>query len=253
MDPGTALGLFALAVAVGTYGTIIGAGGGFILIPSLVLLFDLEGVEAVGTGTVTLAVIGITGAVALDRRGLVDRPVAGWFAAGSVPLALLAGWLLADRIDSTLFIALLGFLLLGLAVLVVVVPPVVAIAGHTLAPRRRWLGGVGAAIGTTSGLFAVGGGLVTVPVLSRLQRLPPHQATATTLATASLSSLGGAVGHSLAGNVQWSEAALLMAGAFVGSSIGARLSGRLAPRTVLILLAAGLVAAGVPLLLRAAI
>ena len=38
-----------LAGVVGIYGSVIGAGGGFVLIPGLVLLFDLEGVEAVGT------------------------------------------------------------------------------------------------------------------------------------------------------------------------------------------------------------
>ena len=91
MDVATALGLFALAAMVGTYGTVIGAGGGFVLIPGMVLLFGFEGVEAVGTGAVALAVIGATGAAAYDKQGLVARPVAGWFALGAVVLSW-AGW-----------------------------------------------------------------------------------------------------------------------------------------------------------------
>ncbi|MGI9605714.1 MAG: sulfite exporter TauE/SafE family protein [Acidimicrobiales bacterium] len=251
MDPATAVGLIALAFGVGAYGTIIGAGGGFVLIPGLVLLFGLDGVEAVGTGAVILAVIGLTGAVAYDRRGLVDRQVAASFALGSVPLALLASSLLAARIDSTVFIALLGFILLALAVFVVVVPPIVEDGSPPNPPMRDVLGLSGAAIGTMSGLFAVGGGLVTVPLLSRVQHLPAHRATATTSAAMSLSGLAAAIGHTLAGNVQWSKAAVMMAAAFVGSSIGARAAGRLSARVVLVLLATGLVAAGVPLLVEA--
>jgi uncharacterized protein len=129
MDVGTALGLLALAFVVGTYGTIIGAGGGFVMIPALVLIFDLQGANAVGTGAVTLMVIGVTGAFSYNRRGLIARPVAGWFALGSVPFALLSGWLLANRIDSRAFTGILGVLLLGLAALVVLGPAMVQSSG----------------------------------------------------------------------------------------------------------------------------
>ena len=89
MDVGTIVALFAFAAVVGAYGTIIGAGGGFLLIPGLVLLFDLDGAEAVGTGAITLLAIGASGAWAYDREGLVDRRGAAWFSITSVPIAML--------------------------------------------------------------------------------------------------------------------------------------------------------------------
>lgn len=248
MDLGTAIGLLALALVVGTYGTIIGAGGGFVMIPGLVLLFDLEGANAVGTGAVALMVIGLTGAAAYDRSGLVARPVAGWFALGSVPCALLAGWLLANRIDSRAFNGILGVLLLGLAALVVFGPALHRPDGPEQPPRQVGLWTSGSLVGVTSGTFAVGGGLITLPILARLQNLPPHRAAATTAATAMASSAAASVGHTIAGNVDWASAAVLIVGAFAGSTAGARLAGRLAPATVLALLAAGLCGAGVPLL-----
>ena len=251
MDVATALGLFALAAMVGTYGTVIGAGGGFVLIPGMVLLFGFEGVEAVGTGAVALAVIGATGAAAYDRQGLVARPVAGWFALGAVPIALLAGWQLAGRVDSDLFIAVLGFLLIGLAVFVLVVHSQRGVAPEERPTQRGPLLGVGASIGLLSGMFAVGGGLLTVPVMSRVQRMGPHRAAATTAATSMATGAAGSVGHALAGNVRWGSAAVMIAGAIVGSLTGARLAGRMSERVVLALLAAGLMAAGVPLIVRA--
>lgn len=251
MDLGTALGLIALGLVVGLYGTIIGAGGGFVMIPGLVLLFDLQGATAVGTGAVALMVIGLTGAASYSRSGLVAWPVAAWFAAGSVPLALLSAWLLANRIDADAFIGILGALLLVLAVVVITGRHRHRAGGPELEPRPDRLVPAGAVVGITSGTFAVGGGLVTVPLLERVQHMVAHRATATTSATAWASSLAGSVGHSIAGNVEWDTAGVLAGAAMVGSLAGARVAGRLAPGAVRALVAVGLVAAGVPLVVDA--
>lgn len=248
MDVGTVVALVAFAFAVGAYGTIIGAGGGFLLIPGLVLLFDLDGAEAVGTGVIALLTIGVSGAFAYDRAGLVDRRGAGWFALGAVPVALVCGLVLASSIDRALFNDLLGFLLLGLAAFVVLSPTHHDEGAEPDERSLRVLPVGGAFVGFLSGTFAVGGGLVTLPIIGRIRRLVPHRAAATTSATAMLSSAGGAIGHTLAGNVVWSRAGVLIIGAVAGSTAGARLAGHLAPRVVLALVAAGLVGAGLPLL-----
>ena len=249
MDAATAVGLISFALVVSTYGTVIGAGGGFILIPGLVLLFDMNGVQAVGTGTVTLLAAGSTGAINYDRVGLVHRHAAGWLAMGSVPAALLCAWFVADRIDADLFTSALGFVLIALAIFVVLAPHSTTDDEEISEPRRGRLALGGLGVGVLSGTFAVGGGLLTVPHLTSVQKLRPHRAAATTSATAMLASLAGATGHTIAGNVVWSHAALLATGAIVGSTLGARLAGRLPARAVLIGLATGLIAAGASLLL----
>ena len=249
MDVGTVIALLAFAAGVGAYGTVIGAGGGFLLIPGLVLLFDLEGAEAVGTGVVTLLAIGLSGAWAYDRAGLVDRPAAAWFAVGTVPVAMFCAWWVSGRIDRDLFADLLGVLLLALALFVVVMPTSEpGGAGSPSAQRLRLLPASGAFVGFLSGTFAVGGGLVTLPIISRARGLGPHRAAATTAAASMLGTIGGSIGHVVAGNVVWSRAAVLVVGATVGSTIGARSAGRIPARGVLILVALGLLGAGVPLL-----
>jgi uncharacterized membrane protein YfcA len=68
-----AAGFVALGFAIGTLGTLIGAGGGFILLPVLALLFPLE-----PTGTLTatsLAVVAAnatSGAIAYGRQRRID-------------------------------------------------------------------------------------------------------------------------------------------------------------------------------------
>lgn len=251
MDATTIIGLLSLGLFVGSYGTIIGAGGGFIMIPALVLLFDLSGATAVGTGAVALMLVGLGGSMSYTRSGLVAWPVAGWFALGSVPLALLTAWLVANRIDADAFVGILGVLLLALAAFVVFGPSMPTDAAAELPPRPRALTLGGVLVGATSGTFAVGGGLLTVPMLSRLQRLRAHRATATTSATAMASSLAGSVGHAIAGNVVWEKTAYLCVGSIIGAIAGARLAGRLSADAVVTLVAIGLVAAGIPLLVDA--
>ena len=149
------------------------------------------------------------------------------------------------------FTDILGLILLGLAAFVLLMPTGTRAAPGPSERSLRALPLGGAFVGFLSGTFAVGGGLVTLPILARVRRLAPHRAAATTSATAMLGTLGGAIGHTIAGNVVWSRAVVLIGGAVLGSSIGARVAGRLAPRVVLALVAAGLVGAGVPLLIAA--
>ena len=209
------------------------------------------GRSSLNTIQAALMVIGFTGAVSYTRAGMVAWPVAGWFAAGAIPLALLSAWLLANRIDADAFIGILGVLLLVLAVVVITGRHQHRAAGPERPPHPQKLVPAGVLVGVTSGTFAVGGGLVTVPILERVQRMVPHRATATTSATAWASSLAGTVGHSIAGNVEWDTAGVVAAAAIVGSMTGARVAGRLAPATVRALVAVGLVAAGVPLVVDA--
>ena len=250
MDPLTLVTLAMFAAAVAVYGTMIGAGGGFVLIPGLVLLFGLEGAEAVGTGALTLAAIGISGARSYDQAGLIDRPAAGRFGLGSVPVAFVCGTVLAGAIDAEVMVDLLGLLLLALAGFVVFLPTRYDASEEPGPSSLRWmpLGGVG--VGVLSGTFAIGGGLVTLPFVARLRRLTPHRAAATTSATAMMSSVASSLGHTVAGNVVWSYVLVLVPAALGGAALGAAQAERVPPRAVLGLVAVGLVAAGAPLLLR---
>jgi uncharacterized membrane protein YfcA len=249
MDAPTAIGLFLLAFGVGVYGSVIGAGGGFVMVAGLVLVFDLSGATAVGTSVVTTAAIQATGAYNYTKQGLVDRPSALWFVLGSVPVALLSAIFLADRIPENTFEALIGVLMLALAVFVVFVPRRDAPDGTTLPPRRRALTASGSLIGILSGGFGVGAGLVAVPLFGRLQRLSAHRAAATTTLAGTFSGIAATIGHAAAGNPKWTAIPFTVVGAVLGGRIGSTNAGRLSARTILILLAGGLVLAGLPLVI----
>lgn len=250
MDATTAIGMFLLAFGVGVYGSVIGAGGGFVMVAGLVIVFDLSGATAVGTSVVTTAAIQATGAYTYSKKGLVDRPTALWFVLGSVPVALLSAIFLADRIPEDTFEALIGLLMLALAVFVVFVRRRDAPDGTTLAPRRAALTASGSVIGILSGGFGVGAGLVAVPLFGRLQRLSAHRAAATTTLAGAFSGVAASIGHAVADNPKWTAVPFTMVGAVLGGRIGSSNAGRLSARTILVLLASGLIAAGLPLVVR---
>ena len=247
MDLQTAVGLFLLALAVGVYGSIIGAGGGFLVVAGLVLVFDLGGATAVGTSVVTTFAIQVTGAYTYTKKGMVERPVALWFVIGSMPVALFTAIFVADRVPEDTFELIIGVLLLALAAFVVLVRRPELPEGSRIEPKRVALVGSGSVIGVLSGALGVGAGLVTVPLLGWLQRLAAHRAAATTTLIGSLSGFAAAVGHTVVGNPRWSFLPFLVIGAVLGGRLGSSSAGRLRAGTVLGLLAGGLVVAGLPL------
>lgn len=80
------------------------------------------------------------------------------------------------------------------------------------------------AIGIVSGLFAamfgIGGGVVIVPLLILLTRMPPRIAAATSLATLLLTSMIGTARYAGSGHIDWVAAIVIGVPAVVGVVIG---------------------------------
>ncbi|HXW76074.1 MAG TPA: sulfite exporter TauE/SafE family protein, partial [Candidatus Eremiobacteraceae bacterium] len=103
------LGLFA-----GGYGTIVGLGGGFLLVPALLLLhFDPR--TAAGTSIAVVFANSVSGTVSYLRQKRLDVRTALLFAAAGVPGALL-GAALDQVMPQRLFSLLLAVLLVWVSV-----------------------------------------------------------------------------------------------------------------------------------------
>lgn len=106
---------------------------------------------------------------------------------------------------------------------------------------------VGVAGGLLSGTFGVGGGVIMIPLLLLLARLPERRAAATSLAAIVPASAAGVVTYAVRGDVAVGAALLLAAGAMAGSLVGTRLLRRVRVAVFRWLLAALLVVAAVQL------
>jgi len=110
------------------------------------------------------------------------------------------------------------------------------------------------AVGFVSSLFGIGGGVIHVPVMITLFHFPIQFAVATSQFILALMSGGGTLVHLINGTLSGkplAQALVLGAGAIPGAQVGAHLSRRIRGQTIIILLAAALVALAIRLMIRA--
>src|SRR5512133_2058702 len=84
------LWLFPLGVAIGAFGTLIGAGGGFILVPILLILYPHEDTELITS--ISLGVVffnALSGSWAYSRMKRIDYKSGMIFAVATIPGAIL--------------------------------------------------------------------------------------------------------------------------------------------------------------------
>ncbi len=88
----------AAGLIVGVMTGFFGVGGGFLIVPALVLVIGLSMREAVGTSLVVIAINSASGLIAHLRYGGLDLVTSGLFVAGGIAGAL-AGALVSGRVD----------------------------------------------------------------------------------------------------------------------------------------------------------
>jgi len=264
---------------VGTYGTLIGAGGGFILVPLLVFLFPQDSTSMITAASLAVICVNATsGTIAYARMKRISYRTGVTFALATIPGALIGSYL-TRFIPRKAFGALFGILLMGVAVFITLTRGRGRRAG---AAARAEGGGLLAArivdtvvdregrsyplsydvrlgivisffVGCFSSLVGIGGGLIHVPVMTYLFGFPVHIATATSHFVLVFTSLAGVVEHLLDHTwpVHLLRDACLAAGVVAGAQLGAFFSRKVSSAWIVIGLAVALGLVGVRLLLTA--
>lgn len=255
--------LVLLGGLIGSLGTLIGAGGGFLLVPLLLLVYHLPPPEAVGTSLSLVFLNALSGTMAYLHQRRVDLALGWRFAAATIPGAI-GGAYVARALSSDGFSLGFGLVLLFIATLL--------FWGKTSAPSHRaqvrsivdargeahryhvdaWKGVVlSFFVGVLSSAFGIGGGIIHVPFLIVVLGLPVHVATATSHFVLSISALVGTVTFLALGHVQLRLTALMGVGILIGAQLGARASLRAPAQLIRQVLAAGLMLVGVRMVLGA--
>ena len=257
-----AIGLALLGVGVGAFGTIVGAGGGFILTPILLLLYPHESAATLTAISLTAVFFNATsGSVAYAHQRRIDYRTGLVFAAAALP-GSIAGALLVGTVSRSLFDLLTALVLFFLAGWLLLGEPGEGRtpAGHLTrrlltdrygtayafsVPLRR--GAVfSAVVGFVSSFLGIGGGVIHVPLLVRMLGFPTHIATATSHFVLAIIAGSGVATHIASGSFTHGHgvrrATALALGVVVGAQLGARLSLRASGRVVELLLAAALLA-----------
>ena len=81
--------LGAVGTTVGAFAGFFGIGGGFLIVPGLILATAMSIELAVGTSLVAISAFGATTAASYATAGFIDWSIVGWMIVGSVPGAIL--------------------------------------------------------------------------------------------------------------------------------------------------------------------
>lgn len=90
----------AIALLTGVAAGFFGIGGGFLIVPALILATGMPMISAIGSSLLAVGTFGLTTALNYARAGLVDWPLAAEFIAGGI-VGGIAGMLLATRLSAS--------------------------------------------------------------------------------------------------------------------------------------------------------
>lgn len=268
--------LILIGLGIGSLGTLIGAGGGFIVVPIMLLAFPELSPEVITA--ISLAVVAAnaaSGSVAYIRAGRVDFKAGIIFALCTIPGSVL-GVYTTRIIPRGTFDIFFGILLIGLAVFLFFRKRKEKKDSSIEKKKRGWihqhltdkagntfdysydvrLGAVlSVGVGYFSPLLGIGGGIIHVPALSELLHFPVHLATATSHFILFIMATVSVIVHQTDGVYNDPHVLKLVMGFIIGvipgAQLGAYLSKRITGNAIVRALAAALLLVGIRILFSA--
>jgi uncharacterized membrane protein YfcA len=273
-------------VAAGVFGSLLGLGGGLLIVPLLTIGFGLPLREAVAVSLVCVIVTSSASAsVFLERRQANLR--LGMTLELFTAMGAIAGGLIAFLLDARVLAGLFALVLVYVAFTMgrlrstppatpaatpaaraaatpAATPPAAASAapdpgsdgtsavtdaGHAV---HNWPGGIAGSVaaGVVSALLGVGGGIVKVPVMHLVMGVPLRTATATSNLMIGITASASAIIYLLRGGIDPYVAGPTAIGVFLGATLGSRTAHRIDIRILRGLFVAILLYTGWQMLLR---
>ncbi len=259
--------------AAGVFGSLLGLGGGVLIVPLLTLGFGLPLREAVGVSLVSVIVTsGAAAGVYLERHvaNLRLGMVLELFTATGAMIGGLLAFAVPDRVLAGLFALLLAYVSFTMVRRGEPSPAVepgiggepptgggvegfiarMSGAGYRIRSIGTGLAGsVGA--GIVSALLGIGGGLVKVPVMHLIMGVPLRVATATSNLMIGITASASAIIYLLHDGIDPNVAGPTAIGVFLGATLGSRTSHRIDLRFLRVLFVIVLLYTAVQMVRRA--
>lgn len=265
---------FLISAAAGVLGSLLGLGGGIIVIPVLTLLFKIDIRYAIGASIVSVIATSSGAAAAYVRERMTNLRVAMVLEVATVSGAL-SGAFLAGQIKGRWLYIIFGLVMGYSAVMMFRKRNQVATEEFITAPWADWLKlhssyydealkreinyrvartRVGLALmyvaGVVSGLLGIGSGALKVPAMDLAMRLPIKVSTATSNFMIGVTAAASAGVYFMRGDIDPFVAAPVAAGVVVGATVGSRLLGVLHSRLIRVVFVAVLLWVSLQMLIR---
>lgn len=260
--------LVLIGLVASSLGSLIGLGGGIIIVPALLSLGtftqafgDITPQMAVGCSLFTMIFTGLSSTLAYMKHKTVDYKSGLIFLIGSGPGGILGAWM-NKSLDVNSFNIYFGAFMVFISIILMLKSKLKPLpyqqgkgivriftdpAGETYEYGYRAIVAmiISFAVGFLSGMFGVGGGSLMVPAMIVIFFFPPHVAVATSMFMIFPSSLLSSITHISLGNVNWLFILALIPGAWIGAKMGVYLNTKLKSTTIVIILRIVLVIVGI--------
>jgi len=262
--------LLTAGFLIGCLGTLIGAGGGFILVPLLILTHpQLTPGVVTAISIAIVACNAVSGSVAYARSKRINFRAGILFALFTIPGSIL-GVQVVKHVPSNLFSILFGLLMIALGIFLFLNKKVPVSEIDVDRNNNIWkhyeqvdregikytysynqLAGIliSIIVGFISPILGIGGGIIHVPALVRWLKFPVHIATATSHFILAIMSITSVIAHIKQGSYNdpyvYRMVLLLCAGVIPGAQLGAYFSHHIKDNTIIKALAVCLAVVGV--------
>jgi hypothetical protein len=211
-----------LGFAAGVLGSMIGLGGGIIIVPALTFLGFPPTVAASNSLFAALS-NAVASTISYTKQKRIEFSLGLKLGLLSVPGTVL-GALFSNDAAPDVFKILFGFILIASAIYIFLRKKIES--RETTLSKQMLVFTIGASFfaGIISAFFGIGGGIIFVPLMVVGMGMAMKKAAPTSQLILLFSSLSGVIVHSFLGHPDFTQVGFLAIGSFAGGLVGARLS-----------------------------
>ena len=239
------LWLIPLGFAAGILGSIIGLGGGIVIVPALTF-FGFSPALAASNSIFAVFSNAIASSISYAKQRRIEYSIGLKLGLLSIPGTIVGAYVSSD-ITPSIFKILFGLILISASFYI--------FSKRKIEPKSKNISkqimilAIGASFfaGIISGLFGIGGGIIFVPLMVIALGLSMKNAAPTSQFILLFASASALITHTLLGHPDFYQALLLASGAFIGGLVGARLSLEIKENSLKILISVVMIAAAIKL------
>ena len=239
------IGLVLLGFAAGILGSMIGLGGGIIVVPILTF-FGFPPTLAVSNSLFAAFSNAAGSTISYSRQKRIEYSLGLKLGLLTIPGTILGAYISSD-VTPGIFKMLFGLVLISSAIYIFLRKKIETSEKSLTKQMIVFVIAASFFAGIISSFFGIGGGIVFVPLMVVGIGMTMKKAAPTSQFILLFASLSGIIVHSILGHPDFLQAGLLSAGAFVGGVIGARISLDIKERSLQILVSVIIVIAAIKL------
>ena len=239
--------LIPLGFIAGILGSIIGLGGGIIIVPVLTFM-GFSPTLAVSNSLFAVFSNSVGSTVAYAKQKRVEFSLGWKLGLMAVPGTILGAFISSD-LSSEIFKVLFALVLISSASYIFLKRKIEEKSVDISRLLLVFSAGASFFAGIISSLFGIGGGLIFVPLMVVALGISMKRAAPTSQFILMFASFSGLIMHSMLGHPDYYQALLLSIGAFAGGILGAKLSLEIKENKLKIIIIIVLIAAAIKLIM----